>query len=74
MLNDSYLSPSRILADAFGKELEPSRAHAIAERSEAILRENVVLTGVRKMCVLTMIKYHQITHHLLEEVVLHPES
>lgn len=37
------------------------------------LKEKVILTGVKKICVLGMIKYHQISQNLFEEVSLHPE-
>jgi len=37
------------------------------------LKEKVILTGVKKICVLGMIKYHQIRQNLFEEVSLHPE-
>jgi|LauGreDrversion4_2_1035121.scaffolds.fasta_scaffold614860_1 hypothetical protein len=37
------------------------------------LKEKILLTGVKKICVLGMIKYHQIRQNLFEEVSLHPE-
>jgi hypothetical protein len=38
------------------------------------LKEKILLTGVKKICVLGMIKYHQIRQNLFEEVSLHPEA
>ena len=37
------------------------------------LKEKILISGVKKICVLGTIKYHQITHNLFEEVSLHPE-
>jgi hypothetical protein len=37
------------------------------------LKEKILITGVKKVCVLGMIKYHQIRQNLFEEISLHPE-
>lgn len=63
--------------EAYGAMMEEMKA----ERDKLIehfnkdtdLREKVLITGVKKVCVLGMIKYHQIRQNLFEEVSLHPE-
>lgn len=37
------------------------------------LKEKMLITGIHKVSVLGMIKYHQIRHALFEEVSIHPE-
>lgn len=38
------------------------------------LKSKYLIGGVRKMCILGVIKYHQLSHHLFEDSTLHPES
>ena len=37
------------------------------------LSEKILISGIHKICVLGMLKYHQIRQELFEEVSLHPE-
>jgi hypothetical protein len=38
------------------------------------LKKMTRVKGVKKSCILAMIKYHQIQHNLFEEVALHPAT
>lgn len=38
------------------------------------LKSKYLIGGVRKMCILGVIKYHQLSHHLFEDSTLHPET
>lgn len=40
---------------------------------ESDLSHKILISGIHKVCVLGMIKYHQIRQELFEEVSLHPE-
>ena len=56
------------------EELKEERDELLAEFSEETdLKSKMLIQGIHKVTVLGMIKYHQISHALFEEVSLHPE-
>ena len=56
------------------EELKAERDELVAEfDQDTDLKSKILLTGIHKVSVLGMIKYHQIGHALFEEVSLHPE-
>ena len=56
------------------EELKADRDDLIAEfDAETDLKSKMLITGIRKVSVLGMMKYHQVRHALFDEVNLHPE-
>lgn len=79
MLKDIYQVHGKELLDDYGKirnELilnsETTDLVELGESSD--LHSKFLVSGVRKMCVLGIIKYHQLNHNLFEDSKLHPES
>ena len=55
-------------------KLKKERDGVVSEFNEDTdLRSKVIITGVQKISVLGVIKYHQIKHSVFEEVHYHPE-
>lgn len=56
------------------QELKADRDELIAEfDGDTDLKSKMIISGIHKICVQGIIKYHQVRHALFEEVSLHPE-
>jgi len=56
-------------------ELKKDRDDIVAEFDENTdLSKKIVIEGIKKICVLGIIKYHQIKHSVFEEFHFHPET
>lgn len=54
-------------------EMRQERNLLVKEFAKDDLRSKMLVQGIHKICVLGVIKYHQIRQELFEEVSLHPE-
>jgi hypothetical protein len=53
--------------------MRQERMDLVKEFEKDDLSQKMLISGIHKVCVMAMIKYHQIRQELFEEVSLHPE-
>lgn len=56
-------------------EMQSKRESVLAEfNAETDLKSEMIVSGIKKHCILGMIKYHQLQHNLFDDVKYHPET
>ena len=78
---DEALSKRKMMVEIQEKATKQILDEMKAERDELVahfdketdLSEKILIEGVKKVCVLGMIKYHQMRVQLFEEISMHPE-
>ena len=56
------------------EELKSERDELVAHfDQDTDLQQKILIQGIQKVCVLGVIRHHQIRHALFEEITLHPE-